>query len=253
VIRAVIFDLDGVLIDSEQLWDEVRREVAREYRDDGVPWPEGATAAMQGMSAPEWSVYMVEKLGVDLDARAVDHVVVGKILRRYEQHLPLIPGAVEAVRRMGEHWPLALATSSNREVIDTVLSVTGLAEVFNVTVSSEEVARGKPAPDVYLEAASRLGETPEHCAAVEDSANGIRSALAARVQVVAIPNEHYPPPPEVLATAAVVLATIGELTPGVLDGIGGAVHEHREEHLDDQELDSFPASDPHSDWAGPPA
>jgi HAD superfamily hydrolase (TIGR01509 family) len=245
----VIFDLDGVLIDSEQLWDEVRREVAAEH---GVAWPEGATTAMQGMSSPEWSSYMVEQVGLDLSAGEVSSIVAGKILEGYGKHLPLVPGAVEAVGRLAERWPLALATSSNREVIETVLSASGLAEFFKTTVSSEEVTRGKPAPDVYLEAARRLGEMPASSAAVEDSANGIRSAVAAGAHVVAIPNEHFPPPADVLAQADAVLASISELTPEVVDRIASGLYEHINLHIDEQEIESFPASDPHSDWAGPP-
>jgi beta-phosphoglucomutase-like phosphatase (HAD superfamily) len=176
VIRAVVFDLDGVLLDSERLWDQARRAVALRH---GGHWRADATAAMLGMSSVEWSQYMRDTLGVDLAPGQIVDLVVANLLEQYRRGLPLIPGAVAAVRRIGRRWPLALASSAGRPVIDTVLAIAGLQHEFGVTVSSEEVPRGKPAPDVYLAAALRLGQPPRACAAVEDSANGIRSALAA--------------------------------------------------------------------------
>jgi HAD superfamily hydrolase (TIGR01549 family) len=139
------------------------------------------------------------------------------MLDAYREGLPLVEGAVDAVRRIGAVWPLGLASSSNRPLIETVLEVTGLAPLFQATVSSEEVARGKPAPDVYLEAARRLGVDPTRCAAVEDSHSGIRSARTAGMRVVAIPNPSYPPGDDALAEADVVLGSIAELVPGVID------------------------------------
>lgn len=217
MIRAVVFDLDGVLLDSEQLWDQARREVVARLRGR---WRKEATASMQGMSSPEWSSYMHEQLGLDLAPVRIAELVVDELLARYERELPFLPGACDAVRRIGASWPLALASSANRVVIDTVLALAGLQELFSVTVSSEEVRRGKPSPDVYLEAARRLGEAPGRCAAVEDSANGIRSALAAGTQVVAVPNPHFPPPPEILASAARVVEHVGDLTQATFEGLG---------------------------------
>jgi HAD superfamily hydrolase (TIGR01509 family) len=215
VIEAVAFDLDGVLLDSEELWDEVREGLARER---GGRWHEGAQADMMGMSSREWSVYMHERIGLSEPPEEINAEVVRRMLERYRRELPLIPGAVEAVERLAARWPLGLASSSNRELIDAALEVAGLSRYFRVTVSSEEVERGKPAPDVYLEAATRLGVTPERCAAIEDSQNGIRSAKAAGMRVIAIPNPRFPPPEEVLAEAAVVLGGIEELSPEVVAG-----------------------------------
>jgi len=215
VIEAVAFDLDGVLLDSEELWDEVREGLARER--DGR-WHEGAQADMMGMSSREWSAYMHERIGLSEPPEEINAEVVRRMLERYRRELPLIPGAVEAVERLAARWPLGLASSSNRELIDAALEVAGLSRYFRVTVSSEQVERGKPAPDVYLEAASRLGVTPERCAAIEDSQNGIRSAKAAGMRVIAIPNPRFPPPEEVLAEAAVVLGGIEELSPEVVAG-----------------------------------
>jgi len=205
----VVFDLDGVLLDSERRWDQARREVAIGH---GGHWRADATAAMLGMSSVEWSEYMRAVLGVDLAPDQIVDLVVAGLLEQYRRKLPLIPGAVAAVQRIGRRWPLALASSAGRPVIDSVLATAGLQHDFQVTVSAEEVPRGKPAPDVYLEAAFRLGQPPRACAAVEDSANGIRSAVAAGLRVVAVPNQDYPPPASVLAEAQVVIRSLAELT-----------------------------------------
>ena len=209
-ITAVVLDMDGVLIDSEQLWDEVREQLARER---GGRWHERAQADMMGMSSTEWSRYMHDVIGLPEPPDEINAEVVRRLLARYRESLPLMPDAVEAVERLAARWPLGLASSSNREVIDTVLELAGIAHLFRATVSSEEVEHGKPAPDVYLEAARLLGIDPTSCAAVEDSANGIRSARAAGMRVIAIPNPHYPPSDDVLALADVVLHSLDELTP----------------------------------------
>ena len=209
-ITAVVLDMDGVLIDSEQLWDEVREQLARER---GGRWHERAQAEMMGMSSTEWSRYMHDVIGLAEPPEEINAEVVRRLLARYQESLPVMPGAVAAVERLAARWPLGLASSSNREVIDTVLELAGIAHLFRATVSSEEVEHGKPAPDAYLEAARRLGVDPTSCAAVEDSANGIRSARAAGMRVIAIPNPHYPPSEDVLALADVVLHSLDELTP----------------------------------------
>ena len=212
-VEAVVFDLDGVLVDSEHVWDEVREALARER---GGRWHERAQADMMGMSSTEWSRYMHDAIGLAESPEEINAEVVRRMLDRYSSELPLVPGAVEAVERLGAGFRLAVASSSNRPLIDAVLSASGLDERFEVTVSSEEVARGKPAPDVYLEAARRLGVPPARCAAVEDSGNGIRAAHAAGMRVLAIPNRLYPPPSEALALAYVVLDSVAKLTPTVV-------------------------------------
>jgi len=213
LIRAVVFDLDGVLIDSEQVWNEVREELARER---GGRWSERAQRDMMGMSSPEWSRYMHEVVRVPGSAEEVNRDVVAQMLDRFAGSPPWVPGALDVVRRLAERWPLGLASSSNRELIDAVLSAGGIAELFAATVSSEEVARGKPSPDVYLETARRLGVDPAECAAIEDSHNGILSAKAAGMRCLAIPNEHYPPG-AVEDAADVVVGSLGELTPALID------------------------------------
>ena len=212
--EAVVFDLDGLLLDTEQVWDEVREALVRER---GGRWHDRAQADMMGMSSVEWSRYMHEELGVPDPPEEINRLVVERILERYRERLPLIDGAVEAVRRLAEHWPLGLASSSNRPVIDAALELMGVADLFRTTVSSEEVGRGKPAPDVYLEAARRLGVRPQDVAAIEDSANGIRSARTAGMRVIAIPNPHFPPPDDVLAQADLVLYSLAELTPDAVE------------------------------------
>jgi HAD superfamily hydrolase (TIGR01509 family) len=208
LIDAVIFDLDGVVLDTEELWNEVREGLARER---GGRWSEQAQADMMGMSSVEWSGYMHDVVGLSEPPEEISREVVRRMLERYSQRLPIIDGAVDAVERMAARWPLGLASSSNRELIDRALEVSGLAPYFRVTVSSEEVERGKPAPDVYLEAARRLEVEPVRAAAIEDSASGIRSAHAAGMYVVAIPNRAFPPPDDALALANVVLDSIREL------------------------------------------
>jgi HAD superfamily hydrolase (TIGR01509 family) len=214
-IDAVVFDLDGLLIESEEVWDAVRE---RYVREQGGRYDSEVQRAMMGMSAPEWSRYLHDVAGVPEEPDAINAEVVRRLLAEYRRDLPLLPGAVDAVRRIAARFPLALASSSNREIIDAVLELAGVAGLFRVTVSSEEVARGKPAPDVYLEAARRLGVEPARCAAVEDSNAGIRSANAAGMRVIAIPNQSYPPDPETLATADVVLTSLEELIPEVVAG-----------------------------------
>jgi len=206
--EAVVFDMDGVIVDSEQVWDDVRERYARET---GGSYSAQATRDMMGMSSVEWSRYMAETLRVPGTPEEINAVIVERMLERYGEAPPLIPGAVDAVRRVAARWPLAIASSSNPELIDVVLHAAGIAELFPVAVSSQEVPRGKPAPDVYLEAARRLGVDPASCAAVEDSHNGIRSAKAAGMHVVAVPNPHFPPDAEALAQADLVIDSIGEL------------------------------------------
>jgi HAD superfamily hydrolase (TIGR01509 family) len=249
VIEAVVFDLDGVLLDSEGLWDLARREVAR---DHGGRWTAEATKAMQGMSSREWGHYMRTSLGVPLDESRIVDLVVGRLLEEYGHRLPLLPGALEAVARLGERWPLGLASSSNRVVINQVLELAGMKAAFTATVSSEEVPRGKPAPDVYLAVSDRMHCSPASSVAVEDSANGIRSAAAAGFHVIAVPNRDYPPPAELLRTVGVVIPSLDELTANAVEALDVGRRPVVEDRIDEQEVESFPASDPHSDWAGPP-
>lgn len=217
MIEAVIFDLDGVIVDSEHVWDAAREALARER---GGHWHERAQQDMMGMSSPEWSRYMHEVIGLRESPEEISVEVVRRLESIYREELPLIDGAPEAIARLAERWPLGIASSSNRPIIDLVLELSGLGRYFRASVSSEEVARGKPFPDVYLEAARLLGADPTRTAAIEDSHNGILSAKAAGMRVVAIPNRRYPPGEEALAAADVVLGSITELTPAAIDENG---------------------------------
>ena len=211
-----MFDMDGVLIDSEQVWDDVREALAHER---GGRWHPGAQRDMMGMSSPEWSRYMHETIGLSESPDEINRIVVERMVERYAEGPPWIDGAVEAVRRAADAFTLGLASSSNRELIDLVLEAGAIAQLFRASVSSEEVARGKPAPDVYLEAARRLGVEAGRCVAVEDSHNGIRSAKAAGMACVAIPNPRFPPG-DAVADADVVLGALGELTPALVESLG---------------------------------
>ena len=217
-VDAVVFDLDGVLVDTEHVWDEVREGLARER---GGRWHDRAQADMMGMSSREWSRYMHAVIGLADEPDEINREVVRRMLLRYAERLPLIPGAVDAVERLGARWPLAVASSSNREVIEAFLDASGLRSRFRAAVSSEEVEHGKPSPEVFEAAAARLGVPPVSCAAVEDSTNGIRAARSAGMRVLAIPNRLYPPTDDVLALADVVLRSLAELTVEAVAGDDG--------------------------------
>jgi HAD superfamily hydrolase (TIGR01509 family) len=216
VIRAVVFDLDGVIIDSEEVWEEVRRGYVAEFGRQFLP---DSQDRMMGMSTPEWSRHLADEVGVPRTGEQVAADVLGRMAERYRADLPLIAGAVAAVRRLGGSFTLALASSSARILIDQVLATAGLTDAFVVTLSTEEVPRGKPAPDVYLAATEKLGLTPEVCAAVEDSSNGLRSAAAAGLAVIAVPHGVYPPAADALAMAALVIPSIDQLTADAVAGL----------------------------------
>jgi HAD superfamily hydrolase (TIGR01509 family) len=209
-VSAIVLDLDGVVVDTEEIWDRERRAYAAA---NGGTWTTTATRDMQGMSSAEWSAYLRDELGARGEPDAISAAVAALVVAEVERELPLLPGAIRAINALSHAFPLALASSANREVIDAVLDGAGITERFAATVSSEEVRRGKPAPDVYLEAARRLGVDPADCAAVEDSSNGLRSAHAAGMVVVATPNHAFPPAPDALALARVVVDGIKDVTP----------------------------------------
>jgi len=207
----VIFDLDGVLVDSEIWWDEIRHAFAREH---GRTWTEADQAAVMGANSAAWARTMRERLGLDLADAEIERAIVDGVVARYQRDgAPRIEGAVEAVRRIAADRPVAVASSAHRAVIDAALEATGLTGTFEVVVSSDEVAHGKPAPDVYLETARRLGVDPADCLVVEDSYNGVRAARAAGMTVVLIPNHSVPPAPGTAETADLVLGRLADLDP----------------------------------------
>ncbi|MEV6376974.1 HAD family hydrolase [Micromonospora musae] len=214
MVDAVIFDLDGVIVDSEPVWEEVRRAYVATH---GGTWQPDSQRRLMGMSTGEWARYLSGELGVTRTAEQVATEVVDEMTRRYAEHVPLIDDADEVVRRIAARWPLGLASSSPTRLIAATLAETGLTDSFRTTLSTEETARGKPAPDVYLAVARRLGVDPTRCAAVEDSSNGVRSAAAAGMRVVAVPHGSYPLDPDAAQLAAVTLGSVDELTPEVVE------------------------------------
>ena len=217
MIEAVVFDLDGVLVDSEPVWEQVRRQVVAAH---GGRWAADTQQRLMGMSTPEWARYLSEELGVGLPPETVAALVIDQMRARYETQVPVMPGAAGAVRRLAARWPLGLASSSPPVLIGAALDGMGLRGCFAVTMSTQQVARGKPAPDIYLAVTSQLGYPPERCAAVEDSANGIQSAAAAGLTVIAVPHPRYPPGPAALGSASLVLTSLAPLTPDAVAQLG---------------------------------
>lgn len=217
MVDAVLFDLDGVLVDSEPVWEDVRRAYVAAH---GGTWQPDSQRRLMGMSTAEWAAYLSGELGVDRTAEQVATEVVAEMTRRYAEHVPLIDDADAVVRRLATRWPLGLASSSPTRLIAAALDAMGLADAFGATLSTEETARGKPAPDVWLAVAARLGVDPARCVAIEDSSNGVRSAAAAGMRVVAVPHGSYPLDPDAVALAAVLLPAVGALTPELVAGLG---------------------------------
>jgi HAD superfamily hydrolase (TIGR01509 family) len=214
--QAVVFDLDGVLVDSEGLWDEVRRGLAAEH---DRAWPDDATHLMMGMSTREWSNYLVDTVGISGPAPEVAETVIARMADRYREHLPLLPGATEAVRRLRERWPLGLASSSPRRLIDAVLAAAGLTDSFRVTMSTEQVEEGKPSPLIYLAVARNLEVAPEAVVAIEDSSNGLRSASRAGMHVIAVPRSAFPPAPDALSLADAVVEHVDDITVDLVESL----------------------------------
>jgi HAD superfamily hydrolase (TIGR01509 family) len=213
-VAAVVFDLDGVLVDTEPVWDAAKREVTEQA---GGRWRESAGAEMLGMSGPEWAEFMRVELGIPLPSDEIWRRAVDGVLRRLDAHVPLIPGARQAVEAVAARWPIAVASSADRPVIEKVLDAAGIASLFGATVSSAEAGRGKPAPDVYLMAARRLGMPPDKAVAIEDAGNGMRSAVAAGMALIAIPNTSTPVDPDAVALADLVLESIEQLGPEAIE------------------------------------
>ncbi len=204
-VQAVVFDLDGVIADTEHLWDEGWTACAAAA---GRPWTTTDSVRLQGMSSPEWSAALAAELGRPGDSAQVRAFVVGHILAALDDS-ELMPGARELLAHAVSRVPIALATSSSRPLIDKILEVHHLRHYFAATVSSEEVPRGKPSPDVYLEAVARLGVTGP-VLGIEDSGAGMRAVHAAGLQLLAIPNHRYPPGQDALALADAVASDHAE-------------------------------------------
>jgi HAD superfamily hydrolase (TIGR01509 family) len=219
VVGAVIFDLDGVLIDSEPVWERVRRAYVAAA---GGRWRPDSQARMMGMSTAEWSAYVSGDLGVGRPPETVAREVIDRMAEEYADGVPLLPGAVATVEGVAERFTLGLASSSPRRLVDEVIATAGLSGAFAAVRSTEQESRGKPAPDVYLSVSHEIGVDPPECVAVEDSTNGLRAAASAGMIVVAAPRPEYPPDPDALALAAAVISRLDEL-PAVMDKLA-AVH-----------------------------
>jgi len=215
-VRALLFDLDGVLIDSEPVWERVRRDFVEKYHRT---WSAEVQRSMMGVRTTVWSATLSELLGGGLAPESVADAVIGEMAATYRSALPLIGGATEVVRSLSGQYPMGLASGSPRVLIDLVLELAGLTDCFRCVLSTDEISRGKPMPDPYLELARRLDFEPADCVAIEDSTNGLLSALAAGTRVIALPRVDRMPGAEVLERAAVVLGDISELTPQLLGAI----------------------------------
>ncbi len=210
----MVFDLDGVLIDSEPLWEQVRRQFVLE---NGGHWPEEAQDRLMGMNTAEWARYLSQDLGVNQPDHEVAASIIDRMADQYRRHLPLMPGALDAIDRLGARWPLGLASSSPRPLVDLFLNLSGRSDAFTVAVSADEVSRGKPAPDVYLHAAEGLAVAADLSVAVEDSTNGVRAAVAAGLHCAVVPRARYPVDAQVLGSASVVLGRLDQLTTQVVE------------------------------------
>ncbi len=215
---AVLFDMDGVLVDSERQWDEVRSAYAAAH---GSPWTSEDQLAVMGANSPQWSEAIRQRLGADVPAeRIAAEVVAGVVARFRSGAVAVVPGAPEAVRRIAARYPVAIASSSPREVIAAALELLGLEGVFGATVSADEVGLGKPAPDVYRLAARRLGTDAERCLVIEDSTNGVLAGRAAGAFVVLVPSEAVAPAAAAFEAADLVVAHLRDVDPDRLWGSG---------------------------------
>jgi len=214
MIRAIIFDLDGLLIDSEGSWNAIRNQIFSEY---GKPWTNADQKAVMGVNTQEWANYMLRRLGSDLDSQQLAQMVVDRLSALYQKEIPFLPGAKEAIRIAGKQYPLGLASGSHHSLLNIVTSHPDLTGKFQAVVSADDVQSGKPSPDIYIETARKMGVSPENCLCLEDSGNGIRAGKAAGMKVIAIPDVRYAPPKGVLQMADLVLKSLGEFTPVLLD------------------------------------
>ena len=217
VIEAVIFDLDGLLVDSEPVWDEARRAMADEA---GTSWTSDDHKAVMGVSTQEWADYMIDRLELERSPQEVIDEVVARMVAMYRSGVPYLPGAIDSVDLATSHYPTALASGSHPTLVEAVMADEALRGKFQVVVTADEVGAGKPAPDVYLVTAGRLGVPPEACVCVEDSGNGILAGVRAGMKVIAVPDPRFPPDAEVLDQADAVLPSLSELSLELLEELG---------------------------------
>lgn len=221
--EAVVFDMDGVLVDSEHLWAEMWERYAAAH---GTSWQSRHTRDVQGMSASEWAAYLTDLIGAGHDPAQTERAVVdGMIDAVAAGRAPLLDGAGELLVDVARYAPVGLATSAPPRLIKAVLDAYDIGHCFTGTVSSSEVERGKPSPDVYLEAAARIGMRSDRCVAVEDSTNGVRAAATASMTVVAVPNSRYPLRADAVSMAFEITENLGQVRRIIWERLGLAEEE----------------------------
>lgn len=216
MIEAVIFDMDGLLVDSEPVWDQARRAMAAQA---GKDWNQDDHRACMGVSTLEWASYMIRRLELSLAPQEVADAIIARMVEMYRERIPFLPGALEAVDLAVRHYPAAVASGSPPRLIDVVVNSPALRGKFRVVVDSDGLPAGKPAPDVYLETARRLGIAPERCVCLEDSANGILAGKRAGMAVIAVPDPRFSPARQALEQADVVLSSLEEFSLPLLKGL----------------------------------
>lgn len=212
-ITAVIFDMDGLLFDSEVYWERARQEYAASI---GCTWTPEAERLCKGKNSNEWAAVIREQCGSEIPPAGIIAGVSDRMQALYQQHLPVLPGAIEVVRNLAVRYPLGLASSSPRVLIEEALTQANIRSCFSVVVSSDQVAHGKPSPDVFLAAARELGHRPESVAVFEDSSAGIQAAHTAGMTVIAVPNPNFPPSEDALELATIVLPSLRDFREDLL-------------------------------------
>lgn len=206
--------MDGLLIDSEPVWNAARSQMAAEH---GVSWTRDDHFNVMGVSTVEWIQYMVDRIGLTMPPDQVEETVIGHMVAMYEDGIPFRPHAVEKVQWMASLYPSCIASGSPRQLIDIVAQDRRIAPYLEFTLAADEVGRGKPHPDIYLETARRLGIEPQHCLCIEDSPFGILSGARAGMKVIGIPDPEMPLSAEQSQHAHLILRSLAHLTPEALD------------------------------------
>ena len=215
-VKALIFDMDGVIVDSEPVWNQSRVEMAAAH---GKQWNEADQRAVMGSSTLAWAKVMRERLDLPMSDEAVIDEVRRRMIAHYDQRLPVLPGAVEAVRLAASAYPVALGSGSMSALITYVMHATGLDQILKVVVRGDDIPRGKPEPDIYLEAARQLGVAPADCAGVEDSGHGVMALRAAGMKVIVV-SSPWPLPESVLALTDLRLQSLADFSLELVKTLG---------------------------------